>query len=122
MVKGGARVSCRKMIPCEINNVLADSNKALVSVVSCCKAISREMCAYAVKINGSYRITLEGRVCDEMLNALGNGESIAVKYTGKTCSARYCVIAVGEPDSVTACGCNKVKIVLTDFVTDGTLR
>ena len=122
MVKGGATVNCRKLTSCEINNVLSGSEKALVSVNFCCNTLKKEMCCYAVKINGSYRITCEGKVCAQMLNALGAGESVTVKYTGTNCCGTYCVTAVGEPESVTACACDKVKITLTDFITDGILK
>ena len=113
---------CRELSGCEINNVFANSERATVSVTSCCRDMSREMCASAVKINGSYRLTLEGEVCARMLNALGSGDGITVKYTGRNCCGMYCVTASGVPDSVTACGCNRVKITLTDFIADGILR
>ena len=113
---------CRELSQCEINNVLANSERALVSVTSCCNTMSREMCASAVKINGTYRLTLEGEACERMLNALGSGDAVTVKYTGRNCCGMYCVTAVGEPDDITACGCNRVRFTLSDFVTDGVLR
>ncbi len=113
---------CRKLSSCEINNVLANSDRALVSVVRCCSDVSREMCAFAVKVNGSYRLTFEGSMCAEMLKALSTGDTVTVKYTGRNCCGMYCVTAAGEPDGVTVCGCNKIRFTLSDFVTDGVLK
>jgi hypothetical protein len=122
MMKGGARVNCRKLTSCEINSIIAESEKALVSVSECCNTLKREMCASAVKINGNYRLTFEGVACERMINAFGAGETVTVKYTGRNCCGKYCVTAVGTPESVTSCGCNRVRITLTDFITDGVLR
>ena len=122
MMKGGAKVNCRRLTQCEINNVFASSEKALVTVTPCCNAMKSEMRCYAVKINGVYRLTCEGRVCAQMLNALSAGETVTVKYTGRNCCGSYCVTAVGECESVTVCGCNRVKITLTDYITDGVLK
>ena len=122
MMKGGEVVACRRLSECEINNILANSDNALVSVENCCNTITRNLCSSAVKINGDYRLTLEGNVCSRMMNALANGETVTVKYAGRNCCGMYCVTATGEPDSVTLCGCNKVRFTLTDFVTDGVLR
>lgn len=121
-MRGGVTVGCRRLSQCEINSVLADSENALVTANNCCNTVSRNMDAYAVKINGDYRLTLEGSVCSRMMNALANGESVTVKYAGRNCCGMYCVTASGVPDSVTVCGCNRVRISLTDFITDGVLR
>ncbi|MCR4563255.1 MAG: hypothetical protein K5755_01280 [Clostridiales bacterium] len=113
---------CRKLDSCEINSIIANSERAKVTVALCCRNMSREMCASAVKINGSYRLTLEGELCAQMLNALSASDAVTVKYTGSNCCGTYCVTASGVPDSVTVCGCNRVKFTLTDFITDGVLK
>ena len=115
-------MNCRKLTSCEINSIIAESERAFVSVVSCCNTVGRDMCVGAVKVNGDYRITAEGTACPVMLNILSSGEPVTVKYTGRNCCGKYCVTAVGTPESVTSCGCNRVRITLTDFITDGVLR
>ena len=121
-MKGGEGVGCRKLDLCEINGVLADSEKAFVTAERCCKTAGSEMCASAVKINGSYRLTLKGAVCNTMLNALASGEGVTVKYTGRNCCGKYCVTASGVPDSVTVGGRDEVTFTLSDFITDGIMK
>lgn len=115
-------MGCRKLSSCEINSVIANDSEATVFADSCCNRVSREMCASAVKINGDYRITCEGRVCNMMINALASGDSVTVKYSGKNCCGKYCVTASGVPDSVTLLTDNRVRFTLSDFITDGILR
>ncbi len=110
------------MSQCEINDVIRRADRALCSVCGCGEMLSRCLECSAVKINGEYRITCEGNVCNRMLSALAGGETVTCKFTGRNCCGTYCVTASGEPDNVTLCGCNGVKFTLCDFDTDGVLR
>ena len=113
---------CRQLTESEINNVLGSTGLARVSVDMCCGTAASQMCSSGVRINGSYRLTLEGAVNRRMMNAIAGGEPVTVRYTGRTCMGRYVVTASGEPEDVTMTDNCRMSFNLTDFVTDGILR
>ena len=113
---------CRQLTQSEIDSVLGTTGLARVSVDMCCSAVSSQMCSSGVRINGDYRLTLEGPVNRRMMNAIANGEPVTVRYTGRTCMGQYDITATGEPEDVTTTDNCRMSFNLTDYVTEGILR
>jgi hypothetical protein len=79
------------------------------------------MCSSSVRVNGDVRLTLEGNVSRQMMNAIADGGAVTVHYTGNNCQGQYHVTATGEPENVTMC-CNRLRFTLDDLVTEGVIR
>jgi hypothetical protein len=113
---------CRELTQSEINNVLGTAGLARVSACSCCGGVQGQMCSSGVRINGDYRLTLEGAVSRKMMNAIAGGEPVTVRYTGRTCMGQYTVTVTGEPENVTTYENCRMRFTMEDFVAEGFLK